>query len=122
MVANLTADFNSPDLLAQAHDITRRQMQQWFDWMDRVLDIHRSNFVFREPTAAELKSHETVIGVATRTCKWMSTLIANPDFDSEMQSRLSIRMKQLEDAYNTFHDPGISEEKANQVLRQVFPE
>ncbi|HUZ06627.1 MAG TPA: hypothetical protein VMV89_03990, partial [Candidatus Paceibacterota bacterium] len=25
-----------PDIQAQAHDITRRQLQEWFVWMDRI--------------------------------------------------------------------------------------
>jgi hypothetical protein len=123
MIANLTADFDAPDLRAQAHDITRRQMQQWFDWMDRVLDIHRSNFVFREPTENQLREHELGLKLAIRTCNSIYSLIADPDFaDTDLLARIRIRMRQLEDAYFTLHDSELSPGKANQILQQIFPD
>lgn len=91
--------------------------------MDRVLDIHRSNFVFREATPAEMQEHKTVLKESIRTCHSIYPRIADPDFNEpDLVSRLQIRIRQLEDAYNTFHDTELSEEKAGQVLNYVFPE
>ncbi len=42
--------------------------------------------------------------------------------EPDLASGLKVRAQQLQDAYDTFHDAGLSDEKAAQILRQVFPE
>lgn len=87
------------------------------------MDIHRANFVFREATAAELEQHKTGLKLAIRTSLLINTLIEDPDFNEpELVSRLKVRIQQLKDAYNTFHDSELSEEKVEEVLKQGFPE
>jgi hypothetical protein len=111
------------DIQTQAHEISRRQLNEWFVWMDRILDIHRSNCIFREPTAEELEQHKTMFKAAIRTSNLINALIADPDFnDSEMTARLHVRIRQLQDAYDTFHDPTLSDAQAGEFLKQVFPE
>ena len=112
-----------PDIGAQARETIKRQAQEWFDLCDRVLDVHRSNFVFREPGPAALEEHKTVLKAIIRTCLLINASVLDPDFNEpDLASRLQIRIKQLEDAYSTFHDPTVSDEKADQILKQVFPE
>jgi hypothetical protein len=111
------------DLGLQARELTKLQMQQWFDWIDRILDIHRSNFVFREATPTELQEHKTGLKLAIRTCLWINALVADPDFNEpDLVSRLQIRIQQLDDAYNTFHDPAFSDQEADRILQHVFPQ
>ncbi len=98
-------------------------MEQWFDWMDGLLEVHRSIFLFREPTPAQLKEHKTCLKLAIRHCLFINTLIADPDFhEPELLSRLQVRVRQLQDAYDTFHDTTLSDAQAEEVLKQVFPE
>lgn len=112
-----------PDIQTQAHDMTRRQLQEWFAWMDRILDIHRSNCIFREPTAAELEEHKAMFKAAIRTSHLINALIADPDFNEpDLTARLQVRIRQLQDAYDTFHDATLSDTQANAFLKQVFPE
>src|ERR1035438_1716767 len=109
-----------PDIQEQAREMTKRHLLQWFDWMDRTLDMHRSNFVFREPTPKELDEHKIALKRSIRYCNFINALIADPDFnDPDLTSRLQIRIRQMEDAYNTFHDSELSDEKAEQILSQV---
>jgi hypothetical protein len=115
-------DSTIPDTQTEAHEIIRRQMDEWFGWMDRILDIHRANFVFRQAAPAELEQHKLGLKSSLRTCYLINALIADPDFNqSDLVSRLRVRIQQLEDAYNTFHDPELSDEKAERILQQVFP-
>ncbi len=117
------SDGRVPDIQAQARDLTIRQMEQWFDWMDGMLEVHRSMFVFREPTPAQLKEHKAGLKLAIRYCLFINTLIADPDFNEpDLVSRLQVRARQLQDAYDTFHDTTLSDAQAEVVLRQVFPE
>jgi hypothetical protein len=112
-----------PDIQAEVRETTRQQVLRWFDICDRILDIHRSNFVFREATSEDLEEHKKAIKLTLRTCRSIHLIIADPDFDErELVSRLQIRIQQLEDAYDTFHDPTVSEAKAEKVLRELFPE
>ena len=112
-----------PDVRAEAHEVVREQVRVWFNWMDRMLDIHRANFVFREATAAELEQHKTGLKLAIRTSLLINTLIEDPDFNEpELASRLKVRIQQLKEAYDTFHDSELSEEKAAEILKKVFPE
>jgi len=117
------SDSRVPEIQVQARDLTIRQMEQWFDWMDAMLEVHRSMFVFREPTPAQLKEHKSGLKLAIRYCLFINTLIADPDFNEpELVSRLQVRARQLQDAYDTFHDPALSDAQAEEVLKQVFPE
>src|SRR5690349_14373145 len=89
------------DLTAQAREINKQQMHQWFEWMDRLLDIHRSNFVFRVPASEELEEHKFVIKSAIQKCLFINALISDPDFnDPDLVSRLQVRVRQLQDAYD----------------------
>ena len=117
------SDSRVPDIQAQARDLTIRQMEQWFGWMDGPLDVHRSSFVYREPTPTQLKEHKTALKLAIRHCLFLNTLIADPDFNEpDLVSRLQVRVRQLQDAYDTFHDTTLSDAQAEEVLKQVFPE
>jgi hypothetical protein len=112
-----------PDIQTQARDITKRQLQEWFDWIDRILDIHRTNFVFREATSKDLQEHKTVLKLSIRTSHLINALIADPDFNEpELTNRLQLRIRQLQDAYDTFHDLSLSEEQSEKILKQVFPD
>jgi len=115
-------DSTIPDTQKEAHEMIRRQIDQWFDWMDRILDIHRSNFVFREANPKELEQHKAGLKSSLRACYLINALVADPDFNqSDLVSRLRTRIQQLEDAYSTFHDPELSDEKAERIVQQVFP-
>jgi len=120
---NLIVDDQSPNVQARVHDITKRQIQQWFDVIDGVVAIHRSHFVFREAMPAQLEDHRTALKEAIRYGLWINTLIADPDFNEpDLVSRLQVRLRQLQDAYDTFHDTSLSDQQAEEVLKQVFPE
>ena len=100
----------------------KQQVQQWFDWVDAILAIHRSNFVFRDATPAELAQHKTVMAQAIRACLVISNHVLDPDFNEpNLASRLQIRIQRLKDAYNTFHAPALSAEEAEKILERVFP-
>ena len=103
--------------------MSRRQIEEWFDWMDRILDIHRANFVFREVTEEELGQHKAALRDAIRTCHFLLALIADPDFNAaDLVSRLKVRIQQLQDAYDTFHNSEVSDQKAERILQDAFPE
>jgi hypothetical protein len=118
-----TASERMPDIQTQPRAIIRRQVQEWFEWMDHILDVHRSHFVFREPVPAQLQEHKRLLMEGIRTCLVFNALIADPDFNEPgLAARLQIRIRQLRDAYETFHDATLSDEQAGKILKEVFPE
>src|SRR3989442_5704296 len=85
----VTTNRRIPDIQSQANELTKRQMQEWFDWMDGILDVHRSTFVFREATPTELEEHEAVLKRSIRFCHLINALIADPEFNEpDLVSRL----------------------------------
>lgn len=113
---------NFADIRAKVHETTRNQVQQWFDLCDWVLDIHRDRFVRREPSAEELEQHRQGVGECINGCHALTAVLEGDSIeDRRLASGLRIRLKQLEDAYNTFHDSDLSDEEANQILERVFP-
>jgi len=53
----------------------------------------------------------------------INTLIDVPGFNEpDLVSGLQVRLRQLQDAYDTFHDLTHSDAQAEEVLKQVFPE
>jgi hypothetical protein len=117
------ADDELSRIQAQGHEIPKLQIQQWFNWMDQLLSVHRSQFVFREATPAQLEDHKIAFKEAIRYCLAINTLIADPDFNEpDLVARLHVRIRQLQDAYDTFHDTSLSNEQSAEVLKRVFPE
>ena len=64
-----------PDLRAQVHEGTKRvrkkiqeTLEEWFQICDHILDVHRSRFLFREPTPAELEEHKIAVSECIETC------------------------------------------------------
>jgi protein-tyrosine-phosphatase len=108
---------------AKAREATKRQTVQWFDWMDAILSIHRSNYVFREATPAQLAEHKTALSSAIEYRHLVKARIDDPWFNEpDLVSRLQVRIQQLQDAYDTCHDTTLSDAQANEILKQVFPE
>jgi len=111
-----------PDLGTEIRETTRRIVMDWLNTCDRILDLHRSNFVFRLATPKELEQHEVALSSTIRTCNWMHAVIADPQaHEPGLASRLRIRIQQLQDAYYTFHDPTLSDDEAERILSHVFP-
>lgn len=117
------ADDQLSRIQAQGHEIPKQQIQQWFNWMDRLLGVHRSQFVLREATSAQLEDHKIAFKEAIRYCLAINTRIADPDFNEpDLVARLQVRIRQLQDAYDTFHDASLSNEQSEEVLKRMFPE
>jgi len=112
-----------PDLQAKAREIFRRQLFEWLGWMDEILDVHRRDFVFHHPSANELASHKKVLEQCIQIGHFTALALSSSiNFDRNLMPRLQIRIRQLQDAYDTFHDDTLSNDEAEKILQQVFPE
>ena len=102
------------DIGAQAGQSPKRYAPQWLERIDALLDVHRSHFLFREPTPAELEVHKAVLALGIQTGILINALIDDP--------AVSLRLQLLKDAYTIFHDSTFSEPAAERRLEEVFPE
>lgn len=117
------ANEDVPDIRAESRQVIRRQIEEWFRWMDHVLDVHRSNFVFRQPSPIQLEEHKRLLKECIRNSQFFNLLIADPDCNvPDLTARLQVRIRQLQDAYDTFHDTALTDDQAEKILEQVFPE
>jgi hypothetical protein len=122
-MSTVIANDEIADIQLRPHVMIRRQVQEWFSWMDHILDVHRNNFIFREPAPAQLEEHKRILKESIRACLIFNAVIADPDFNEpELTARLHVRIRQLQDAYDTFHDATLSDEQAGKILKEVFPE
>jgi hypothetical protein len=112
-----------PDIRPGMRSMVRRQVHEWFNCLDEILDMHRANFVFREPSAKDLAQHKTTIKWAIRSSQVLNIMVADPDSsEPDLAAGLQVRLRQLQDAYGTFHDTTLSDEEAGKILKQAFPE
>jgi len=122
---HMAADQGSiwPNTRALGHDFAKKHIQNWCAWMDQLLSLHRSYFVYRQATPAQLKDHKTALMEALRYGLAINTVIAEPDYNEpDLTERLQVRIRQLQDAHDTFDDATLSDKQAEEVLQRVFPE
>src|SRR5262249_12282731 len=120
----------APDLRKEVHEAAERvrkriqeSFEDWFLICDHILDVHRSRYLFRQPSARELEDHKTAVSECIETCAAMAAqFTVRLPVDHDLLARLQARMRQLKDAYDTFHDPQFGDEDADEILKRVFPE
>jgi len=96
---------------------------EWFKACDGILDLHRRDFVFQEAAAKARALHKAKLSWFIRLSRAMSVPISDPEFgDSDLADRLQIRIRQLELAYDLVDDSKLSEDEAEKLLQEVFPE
>lgn len=118
----MEATLDRMDIQGRTREFVRRQTLEMCRLCDEMLDVHRSNFVYREPSPKELREHHTNLKWAIRFCRIMHTQLSDPDFDDrELAAEIEIRIRQMQDAWDTFHDPQLSAADAERVLAEVFP-
>lgn len=108
------------DIDAQRRETLQRMVRDWFQWVDLVLDDHRSRFLLREASLAELEQHKVVLREAIQTSRLVNAL---PDITERgLYAELRVRTQQLQDAYDVLYDTEISQQLEEQILKQAFPE
>jgi hypothetical protein len=101
----------------------RRQLLEWLGWMDEVLNVHRNEFVFQLPNAVQLAEHKKALEQCIQIGHFAALALSSSlNFDRDLMPRLQVRIRQLQDAYDTFHDETLSDDQAEKILQQVFPE
>ncbi len=130
MRMNVLESTTHSDLRKEVHEGAERvrkriqeTFEEWFSICDHILDVHRTRYLFRVPNAHELEEHKIAVGESIETCSAMAAqLDTRSPVERELLGRLQIRIRQLKDAYETFHDPHFTDEDADRILKRVFHE
>ena len=76
--------------------------------------------MLRQASPTELEAHRNTLKEAIQTSRLVNALL---DINErEVCSELRVRTQQLQDAYDVLYDSELSDEQAEQILKQVFPE
>jgi hypothetical protein len=98
------------------------QVERWLNFCDDVLDWHRERMLLGDPDSATMEEHGRTLKWVIRFTRMMHAEAADLDFPPRaLAQRVAIRLRQLEDAWGTFHDSTLSPAEADRILAQVFP-
>ena len=108
----------SPRVILEAGE---QQIEHWLSFCDKVLDWNRDHFLLSDASPAMLEEHRRTLKWVIRFTRMMHAEVSDIDFPSrELAQRLAIRLRQLEDAWGTFHDHSLSPAEADRILADVF--
>ena len=109
----------SPRAIREA---ARRHIERWLQFCDDVLDWNRDQMLLGNPAPAVVEEHRDTLKWVIRFTRMMHAEASDLDFPPrELAQRLAIRLRQLEDAWGTFHDHSLSPAEADRILADVFP-
>ena len=76
----------------------------------------------RQPSDSELDQHRGRMKMFLRMTRLLHAEVADPEFpDRSLAAALAIRLRQMEDLWETIHQP-MPDDEADKLLRAVFPE
>jgi hypothetical protein len=102
------------NIVADSPRPAKPYVSQWLENADALLDVHRSRFLFQEPSAAELELHKSALEMALQRGALLNSIVESAD--------VTRRLMLLSDAYRLFHAPTFPEKEAEELLSKIFPE
>ncbi len=69
-------------------------MEEWFQTCDRILNIHRAEFLLKDPTPEQLREHKIGVGECIEHCELMAkqlTMIRRNNVKSFQGCKLASR-------------------------------
>ena len=87
---------------------------------DKFLDAQRALFL-KKPTTREIVEHRLALAIIMRMARAWQNCVFDPDFpDHAIARQLEIRLRQLEESWNLFHNP-MPQAEADAILESAFP-
>jgi len=75
----------------------------------------------RQPSRSELAENRRRMKLFLRMTRLLHTEVADPDFpDRSLADELAIRLRQMEDLWETIHNP-MPDDEADKILSEAFP-
>lgn len=100
----------------------RRHTQEWCEMCDEFKEVTRQTMLARQPSGSELEQHRRGLKMFLRMTRLLHAEVADPDFpDRSLASELAIRLRQMEELWETIHNP-MPDDEADKLLRMAFPE
>jgi hypothetical protein len=102
------------EVLKDGLTASNRHALLWMKRVDVLLELHRTQFLPRQPAEAELRLHKAALEIALQSGELLNGGVENAE--------ISLRLGLLTDAYTLFHDDSFSAQNAERTLTEVFPE
>jgi hypothetical protein len=100
----------------------RHVAQMCWAGCNAFLDWERDWVLKRGPCPEALQQHRQDLKWLIRTIKLLHTVTSDPEFpDQSVANDFQVLLDRLNDSWRLVHDPGMSEEEADQILRECFP-
>jgi len=99
------------------------QVEHWSDICQKFLDWqHREILRKGEPSPKALDEHRSGLKWLIRFGRIIQLTVADPDYpDKRLLNELEGRLTQLQESWKMVYEP-MSDEEAEKLLRQTFPE
>ncbi|PWU08562.1 MAG: hypothetical protein C5B50_29390 [Verrucomicrobia bacterium] len=106
------------DPLAQVREVAQlcwRTCNSFFDW-------ERDCVLKAKPSAEILDKHRQTLTWLIRMIKLLNTMASDPEFpEPDIANDFQILLDRLNHSWQLVHEPGISEEEADKLLQECFP-
>ena len=103
-------------------DFAQKQIAQWFEVCDSLLDWQKKHFIGAAPSLQTLEEHKKVLKLLLRVTRVLHAEASDPDFPRRaLAEDFAWRLSRLEDSWLMFHGD-MTHTEAEAILKQVFPE
>ena len=102
---------------------TLRQISEMcWETGNAFLDWERANVLKANPSAESLEKHRQDLKWLLRTVKLLHAMTSDPEFpEPSLGNDFKLLLDRLNRSWQLVHEPGMSEEEANGILRECFP-
>jgi len=124
MNAAATRDDTSEDSVvgSLSHWAALNTVENWAKAVDRFRRWERKEIIEKEPSLKDLERHRREGAWFIRWTRFVQTMLMDPEFPvRECAPEVEGRLIQLEQAWETIHDP-MPDAEAEAILKQVFPD
>ena|SRR2546423_1770948 len=109
------------ELGSLSHWAALNAVGHWAKAVDRFRQWERKEIFEKQPTSEDLERHRREGAWFIRWTRSVQTMVMDPEFPvRECASEVEGRLIQLEQAWDTIHDP-MPDAEAKAILKQVFP-
>jgi hypothetical protein len=116
------AEAVGPAVDPKSGDITHRMVEMCWTACNAFLDWERDYVLRRNASGEILQKHRQELKSLMRMIKVLQAVASDPDFpDRSAEGDFEILLQRLKRSWQLIHEPGMSGEEADRILRECFP-
>ena len=109
--------------LSQTGETMQHIADMCWDLCNAFLDWEREHLLNYSPDSNLLRQHQQDLKWLIRLVKLLNTMASDPEFPKQsIQDDFRAVLERLNRSWQLFHAPGISQQDAERILRECFPD